>query len=57
MGEILFMCGDNKRAVIATLNVVGLDTKGFAKNEVSWFRFDINVLAIISLEIDLMETT
>ncbi|KAJ6685241.1 hypothetical protein OIU79_015330 [Salix purpurea] len=34
MGEILFMCGDNKRAVIATLNVVGLDTKGFANNEI-----------------------
>ncbi|KAG6774328.1 hypothetical protein POTOM_021681 [Populus tomentosa] len=34
MGEILFMCGDNKRAVIATLNVVGLDIEGFAKNEI-----------------------
>uniref|UniRef100_A0A6N2KPB8 ubiquitinyl hydrolase 1 n=1 Tax=Salix viminalis TaxID=40686 RepID=A0A6N2KPB8_SALVM len=34
MGEILFMCGDNKRAVIATLNVVRLDTKGFANNEI-----------------------
>ncbi|KAL3592549.1 hypothetical protein D5086_011189 [Populus alba] len=34
MGEILFMCGNNKRAVIATLNVVGLDTEGFAKNEI-----------------------
>ncbi|XP_011044205.1 PREDICTED: protein FAM188A-like [Populus euphratica] len=33
-GEILFMCGDNKRAVIATLNIVGLDTEGFAKNEI-----------------------
>ena len=51
MGEILFMCGDNKKAVIATLNVVELDTKGFANNEVSWFRFDINVLAIISLDL------
>jgi len=50
MGEILFMCGDNKRAVIATLNAVGLDTEGFAKNEVSCFRFDINVLLNISLE-------
>ncbi|KAB5557303.1 hypothetical protein DKX38_008212 [Salix brachista] len=34
MDEILFMCGDKKRAVIATLNVVGLNIEGFAKNEI-----------------------
>ena len=44
MDEILFMCGDKKRAVIATLNVVGLNIEGFAKNEVRCSRLDINVL-------------
>lgn len=43
MGEILFMCGNNKTAVIATLNVVVLDSVGSAKNDVSWLRPDINV--------------
>lgn len=37
MGEILFVCGSNKRAVIATLSVVENDIKEFEgslKNEV-----------------------
>lgn len=27
MGEILFLCGNNKRAVIATLSVIGDETE------------------------------
>lgn len=29
MGEILFVCGSNKRAVIATINVIEHDIKEF----------------------------
>lgn len=28
MGEILFLCGSNKRAVIATLTTIGHDIEG-----------------------------
>ncbi|KDP43000.1 hypothetical protein JCGZ_25186 [Jatropha curcas] len=34
MGEILFLCGSNKRAVIVTLNVIGCDTVGSTKDEI-----------------------
>lgn len=37
MGEILFSCGSNKRAVVATLSVIGDDVTRFggSKDEVS----------------------
>lgn len=40
MGEILFVCGSNKKAVIATLSVVGHnieESEGSLTDEVSWF--------------------
>lgn len=43
MGEILFLCGSNERAVIATLNAIGHDTEDCTKDEVSLIRSDINV--------------
>ncbi|KAF2321494.1 hypothetical protein GH714_000118 [Hevea brasiliensis] len=33
MCEILFLCGSNERAVIATLKAIGCDTEGSAKDE------------------------
>ncbi|XP_050214547.1 uncharacterized protein LOC126665714 [Mercurialis annua] len=34
MGEILFLCGNNKRAVIATLSSIGCETEGSGNYEV-----------------------
>lgn len=47
MGEILFLCGSNKRAVVATLSVIGDDTersKDSLDDEVSELKLVDNAL-------------
>lgn len=51
MGEILFMCGSNRRAVIATLAAIGCDAEGSAQDDVSWIRSDVKVFFSIEFHI------
>ena len=49
MGEILFSCGSNRRAVIATLSISENDIQrfeGISKDEVPWLLYRILILVI-----------
>lgn len=56
MGEILFVCGSNKSAVIATLSVIGQnieDSEGSPKDEVCWIRANTDAPAAFILQFPL----